>query len=78
MNGQQRVESMYAFLVVDDDGTEGVPAFFTDGGWMPLVGADMERVESLRNVARGLATDLGKRITLVEFTTRTEKEVYEP
>lgn len=44
-----RIEEMYAFVAEDsgpDD--EGVVGMATKSGWMPLVGADMARVESLK------------------------------
>lgn len=79
MRGQLRIEQMFAFVVVDDDGTEGIPAFMgPDRVAMPLTGADMERVESLRPLAQKIATQLGKPITLVRFENRTEVEVIKP
>ncbi|GAH83034.1 unnamed protein product, partial [marine sediment metagenome] len=47
-----RIEEMYAFVAEDtgpDD--EGVVGVNTGCGWMPLVGADMARVESLKPIA---------------------------
>lgn len=78
MKGQRRIEQMYAFVVVDADGTEGIPAFTgTDGTPMPMVGADMKRVDSLRPIARGIAVALGKPVTLCRFEIRTDLEVFE-
>lgn len=76
MNGQQRIEEMFAFVCVDDDGTEGIPAIQVGGMAMPLVGADMKRVESLRPIANEMARS-GKKITIVKFTNRIELEVIE-
>lgn len=73
-----RIEEMFAFVAEDtgpDD--EGIVGVNTPGGWMPLVGADMARVKSLRPVAQGLAKGLGKKIKLLHFTNRTEVEVIE-
>lgn len=70
-----KITEMFAFIAEDagpDD--EGIPAEFMQGAWMPLVGADMARMESLRPVARRLAAALGKPIKLVKFSTRTEIE----
>lgn len=79
MRGQLRIESMFAFVMVDDDGTEGIPAFRDPlGTAMPLVGADMAMVEKLRPVAQAFATSHGKAVTLVHFTQRAEIEVLEP
>jgi hypothetical protein len=78
VRGQLRIEQLYAFVVVDDDGTEGIPAIPSPDGPLPLVGADMERVDSLRGVAVMLATHLGKPITLCQFSERTEVDVIYP
>lgn len=71
-----RIEEMYAFVAEEsgpDD--EGVVAMKTELGWMPLVGADMARVESLKPIAKGIARGTGKRIKLLRFTNRDELEV---
>lgn len=78
MKGQLRIERMYAFVVVDDDGTEGIPAFGTpDGTAMPMVGADARRVDQLRPIAQAMAKQLGKPIELVLFTNRMSLDVIE-
>jgi len=71
-----RIMGMYAFVSEDsgpDD--EGVVAMSTGFGWMPMVGADMARVESLKPIAKGIAQESGKRIKLLHFTHREELEV---
>lgn len=71
-----RIESMFAFVVEDtgpDD--EGVIGIQTPEGWMPLVGADMARVDSLRPIAEAFAHKLGKPVKLLRFGTREELEV---
>ena len=45
-----RIERLYAFVAVGERG-EGVMGMLTSSGWIPLVGADLERVESLRKYA---------------------------
>ena len=80
MKGQLRIESMYAFIQLDPaDNTEGVIAFMAPSGtWMPMVGADMERVEQLRPWAQETAKVTGNPVRLVHFTHREEIEVIEP
>lgn len=77
-----RIEEMYAFIVEDtspDD--EGVIAIQsppgTDGTtlWLPLVGADMARINSLRPTALGIARQLGKPVKLVHFSNRQDLEI---
>lgn len=76
--GQLRIEQMYAFVMLDPtDNTEGIPAFQGPGGMvMPLVGADMKRVDQLRPIAEAMATEAGTTITLCRFEIRTELETF--
>ncbi len=76
-----RIEEMYAFVVEDtgpDD--EGVVAIQSERGgsgvvWLPLVGADMARVESLKPLARGIGDQIGKKVKLIHFTGREDMGV---
>ena len=64
-----RIESMYAFIVEDtgpdDEGVIGIQAISREHApiWLPLVGADMARANSLRPIAQGIGHQLGKLIT---------------
>lgn len=78
MDGQLRIDSMFAFVAIDDDGTEGVIGVYTPDGWLPLVGADMERVQQLRPLAQMTAKQTGAPVLLLHFTQRTEVEVLRP
>lgn len=77
MHGQLRIDEVYAFVCVDDDDTEGIPAMRIGDMGYPMVGADMARVEDLRPAAQQIA-DMGKKVTLVKFSVREEIEVFEP
>lgn len=68
-----RIEEMYAF-VAEDSGPEdeGIIGMNLGYGWMPLVGADFERVESLRQVARQIGAETGTKIKILRFTQREE------
>ena len=71
-----KIDRILAYIAEDagpDD--EGIAAFWTQGGWVPLVGADMARMASLRPAAEMVSRDTGKRLRLVEFSTRQELEV---
>jgi hypothetical protein len=80
MNGQVNVDTVYAFVVRDPrDDTEGIPAFLSKGGTpMPMIGADKERIESLRPIAQEIADASGVALTLCHFTTREDVETIEP
>ena len=73
-----RIEQMYAFVAEDsgpDD--EGVVGFMANTGWMPMVGADMARVESLKPIAQHIVSTTGKKIKLLRFTNREEMGLIE-
>lgn len=72
------IEEMFAFVVLEKPGEEGVPAFRDGSVWVPLIGADWSRVESLRPLAKEMARKLGKPLTLCKFTVREDVEVIEP
>lgn len=80
MKGQFRIDTMYAYICTDLDGSEGVPALNPnkDGVVMPLMGAGMDRMLSLRPYAVHIAKTMGRKVTLCKFTTREEVEVFEP
>lgn len=73
----KRIDKMLAF-VSEDGESEGVVAIRVQGAWMPLVGADIERINGLRAAAQDVADKTGRRIRLLRFTVREELEVIEP
>lgn len=69
------VKELWAYLAVDpDDGDEGIVAAWVSGSWTPLVGADRQRMESLRELATAYAHDAGRLFRLVRFDQRTDVE----
>ena len=59
---------MYAFVVADkDQDDEGIMGFRTHGGMMPMVGADMKRVESLKPIADEICKKIGKTYKIFKF-----------
>jgi hypothetical protein len=70
------IEEMYAFISYDkDDNDEGICAMNTRGMWIPMVGADMARVESLKPVAQQIVSMTGKKIKICKFSTREVLEI---
>lgn len=64
----KRIERLYAWVVEEADGGEGVAAISTPAlGWTPLVGADLERMESMRDFALAIRHQLGRPVVLKEF-----------
>jgi len=62
------IERLYAWIVTDATGEDGIPAVDLNGAPMPLVGSDKARIESFRPVAERFAKVEGFPVRLVEFT----------
>jgi hypothetical protein len=68
----ERIEEMYAFVMTDDDGTEGIIGMNDGLQWHPLVGGDMARVESLIPLVRGMCEGINKQIRILKFSHREQ------
>ena len=73
-----KIEEMYVFIAEDGPNDEGVSAFQIGDTWLPMVGADMKRVDSMKPVAQLIADRTGQTIKLIRFTQREEIETIEP
>lgn len=68
-----KITEMFAFVTTDkgpDD--EGLVGYATIEGWMPLVGADPSRIESLKPIAQKIAKKTGKPIRILKFSQMEE------
>jgi len=72
------IEEIFAFLATEADGEEGVVAWHTSMGWMPLVAADKARLDLLRRFAQEAANATGRHVTLARFHLRHDTEVIVP
>lgn len=70
-----RIETLWAYLAVHDDGDEGVIAASIGGVMMPLVAADEARLRDLRPYAEQVVALTGKAVRLVRFDHRVVEEV---
>lgn len=81
-DGVLLINSLYAFVATDTESEEleeGVVAVWHPStGWMPLVAADKEMVDSMRPHAQGVANEHGMNVTLVRFENRTPLETITP
>jgi hypothetical protein len=58
-NTLPRINEVWAFVSVDPkDGNEGVMATTTGRYWLPLIGADGERIKSLRPIVEEMAATI--------------------
>lgn len=77
-NDRPRIETMTAYIA-SDEGGEGICAFFYENsGWVPMVGADEERMLSLRAKAQEISTNTGKPIKIARFRLREDLETLTP
>jgi len=76
----KQIEQIYAFITVDpEDDTEGIAGFLAPNNvMMPLIGADMARIHSLREMAEKISNERGVTLRLCIFKERIELETIEP
>jgi hypothetical protein len=67
----KQIDEIWCFTAMDASG-EGVPAVTIGGVAYPLFGADLERVKSLAQIAKGVQEQSGKRLRLFKFSKKTE------
>ena len=74
-----RIESIWAWLSVDDGG-EGVCAAPMHNGMLttPLIAADKRRLDMVRPIAERMAQMFKKPIRLAKFTKREDIEIIRP
>jgi hypothetical protein len=74
-----KIKTVTAFVAIDEnDGDEGVMAFFDGAGWMPLICADEARIQSMLPLAKDVCRRSRKKFRIIQFTTRedvTEKYI---
>lgn len=70
-----KINKLYAF-VAEDQGPEdeGIMAYMNPVNkvWVPLVGADLARLKSLKNAADAISENSGKPHRVLEFSVRTD------
>lgn len=66
----QKIEKLYAWIATEKDEGEGIISMRVGNTQYPMVGADVERMESLRTYARRVEAASGCPVNLVCFSTR--------
>ncbi len=72
------ITELFAFIATEAPGEEGITAMQNGGMFMPLIGADAARVDSLRERAQVVANTSGMVVTLARFTVREDLEEIVP
>lgn len=70
----KKITEIYAWICTEPDGGEGLPAIMVNNRAMPLIGADKERMASLRPYAEQVAAESGCPLKLVRFDNLTVLE----
>lgn len=74
-----KVHEMYAYVAEDESGEEGIIAYPSAYGPMPMIGADRERMRSLRSFAEDAAQVRGKPVELRRYhLVESEIEIIKP
>lgn len=67
-----RITVIHAIVGIGDDDEEGVPAFFTEMGPLPLIAADEQRINQIREMGQRIADDTGQTFKIVRFSIRED------
>lgn len=74
----EKITVLYAYIATDDKNEEGLCAFKSNVGWIPMVGADLARLEVLRPFAETVAKESNKRVELRRFVGQEIVEIIHP
>lgn len=77
LNSPLKMERLYAFVVEEPNGEEGIMAFMDPAQqrWMPMIGSELSMVEELKEGAKAMAEKLNKTVKLISFTKRQDIEI---
>lgn len=67
-----KIDSFYAYISVDEEGNEGLCAAPVNGNLIPLVGADLDRMNSLIGIAQNIANQSSQTIKMIKMTSRLD------
>lgn len=72
------MNEMFAFVARDESNDEGITVMPINGMLVPLLGADMSRIDSLRHFAQIIADWRGVPVQLIRFSQRETLETIYP
>lgn len=67
-----RITCMHAITGIGDDDEEGIPAWKTPDGPLPLIATDRVRLEQLKEMAQVIADATGQSFKVVRFSVRED------
>jgi hypothetical protein len=73
-NHLPRIDHIWIAVSVDEDGTEGVCAFYSPnaGGWMPMFTASEKALEGIIGMAEAISRERQQVIKIIKLSTREE------
>lgn len=71
----QAIGALYAWIATEPDGGEGLCSAQIGDTHMPLIGADMDRIKSMRPAAEAVRRASGYQVRLVRYGRREDLEV---
>jgi hypothetical protein len=72
-----KVDKIFVFLTQDANGNEGIAGFpHKERGYVPLITADKDRADRLKEAAQEIALGSGKEVRLVQYKVRRDLEVF--
>lgn len=73
------ISEVWAYVSVDTtDNTEGIMAFETSTGWMPMLAADLARLIHLESMVQEMVDKSGIPARLIKLSNRTDVKLIEP
>ena len=69
-----KITALTAYVVIDpDSGDEGILGYqISPGVWMPLIGADTDRILSMRDIATQICAATGTGYRILQFSDKTD------
>lgn len=74
MTVPKHIDAIYAWVATESDGGEGVCSMIRGDVHMPLIGADLDRIKSLRPQALMIRAATGCPVRLVRYGRREDLE----
>lgn len=73
--GKRRIDEVWVFVSLDENGDEGVCGFMGPSGWMPMVAADAARLAVVYPLAQDLVDRFGAAVQLIRLSNRSVVDV---
>lgn len=67
-----KIETVTAYVSVDENGHEGIISIYTPHGWTPCIGADEEKVKSLYPIVKDLCQRNNQKFRVLHFSIRED------